>query len=368
MIPYIAILVVIIVAALFATFKRIDPFQVLGFGTYSPKTVSRSTTMGTIAWNEQSKINLLKEIKAKYDALTVLATPTPDETRILLQGTPVGSALTLNLIRSNLNQNISTLTAAVDTIKKSPSTRTLEVALQDISNRDMSGNQLNEAVSSFAKKYAEDEKKFADIVNALDTLYKRSSPSTGAAPGSAAGSGGITTTQTTGTTNTTTATNTGNAATNAGSATDITPSATTSTSTQTMGGGVMLSLNDLIAALAPLNKAYGGKYDEAAKQVDVTKTKTDQDSDYDSAPMASPEYQKEMEERIAKAVAKQIKDNKMLGRSTEFVDPNCPYAPYDSDATQQGVEYVQGRPSPQPDMSEYIRKDSIPCWGCSLNH
>jgi hypothetical protein len=127
-------------------------------------------------------------------------------------------------------------------------------------------------------------------------------------------------------------------------------------------------LNDLISALAPLNKAYGGSYDQGAKQVNVLQPKVSMDSEKDLAPITTPEYQKEMEERIAKAVAKQIKDNKIMDRSTEVVDPNCPYAAYDSDATQQGVEYVQGKPSPQPDMSEYIRKDSIPCYGCTLNH
>lgn len=36
----------------------------------------------------------------------------------------------------------------------------------------------------------------------------------------------------------------------------------------------------------------------------------------------------------------------------------------DSNAMQQGNEYKYNK----PDMSKYIRKDSIPCWGCSLDY
>ena len=35
-----------------------------------------------------------------------------------------------------------------------------------------------------------------------------------------------------------------------------------------------------------------------------------------------------------------------------------------SNSTQQGSEYMNGK----EDMSKYIKKDSIPCWGCSLDY
>ena len=35
-----------------------------------------------------------------------------------------------------------------------------------------------------------------------------------------------------------------------------------------------------------------------------------------------------------------------------------------SNGVQQGSEYNKNK----QDMSEYIRKDSIPCWGCSLDY
>ena len=36
----------------------------------------------------------------------------------------------------------------------------------------------------------------------------------------------------------------------------------------------------------------------------------------------------------------------------------------DTDSTQQGSEFRSSR----QDMSKFIRKDSIPCWGCSLDY
>jgi hypothetical protein len=76
---------------------------------------------------------------------------------------------------------------------------------------------------------------------------------------------------------------------------------------------------------------------------------------------------KEIEERIAKSVAKQVKDDLMSQRAVDEVYDK--YAPCDmTDSEAQGQEYQKTYPMPskQPDMSEYIRKDSIPCWNCSV--
>ena len=73
-----------------------------------------------------------------------------------------------------------------------------------------------------------------------------------------------------------------------------------------------------------------------------------------------------MEDRIAKSVATQVKDSLLAQRSLQNgteKSMGCPYAnAFDSTATSQGQEYTQVK----PDLSEYIRKDSIPCWNCSL--
>lgn len=88
-----------------------------------------------------------------------------------------------------------------------------------------------------------------------------------------------------------------------------------------------------------------------------------------AAPSTTPIATKEIEDRIAKSVATQVKDTLLSHRSTSNPadDVACPYASYDSTATSQGQEYRQVKPAQAaPDMSEYIRKDSIPCWNCSL--
>lgn len=93
------------------------------------------------------------------------------------------------------------------------------------------------------------------------------------------------------------------------------------------------------------------------------------DVETEAAPTMSDTSTKEMEERIAKNVATQVKDSLLAERATQPVNADampCPYAAYDSDATAQGVEYTQAKANTAPDMSQYIRKDSIPCWNCSL--
>jgi len=81
-------------------------------------------------------------------------------------------------------------------------------------------------------------------------------------------------------------------------------------------------------------------------------------------PSSSPLFTKEIEERLVKDILTQLKDQKIMDRSVEqpldredeLEGGNC-----STNATSQGREWRRNR----PDMSEYIRKDSIPCWNCS---
>lgn len=113
-----------------------------------------------------------------------------------------------------------------------------------------------------------------------------------------------------------------------------------------------------------LYDAVGGT-SEAVKASSVEDTKLETSG---MAPSQSPVQTKEMEERIAKSVATQLKDTLLSQRSTQnMAEEGCPYAAYDSTSTAQGKEYREVKPvQTAPDMSEYIRKDSIPCWNCSL--
>lgn len=81
-------------------------------------------------------------------------------------------------------------------------------------------------------------------------------------------------------------------------------------------------------------------------------------------PSSSPLFTKEIEERLVKDILTQLKDQKIMDRSVEqpldredeLEGGNC-----STNAMSQGREWRRNR----PDMSEYIRKDSIPCWNCS---
>lgn len=117
-----------------------------------------------------------------------------------------------------------------------------------------------------------------------------------------------------------------------------------------------VSAEDLFKAVGGVQQAL-----KASKPAEIEKEQA-------AAPEQTLASTKEMEERIAKSVATQLKDSMLAQRATKNVaeDVACPYASYQSDAVAQGTEYTQARPHPGPDMSEYIRKDSIPCWNCSL--
>lgn len=122
------------------------------------------------------------------------------------------------------------------------------------------------------------------------------------------------------------------------------------------GNEIRLSLSELFGLLGPFKTSE-------SKPASVSS------DEKPAAPVITPtsESIKEIENRIAKAVSKQVKDDLMTQRAMEDVYDK--YAPCDlTDSEAQGQEYtnVKPRPSSQPDMSEYIRKDSIPCWNCSV--
>jgi hypothetical protein len=119
----------------------------------------------------------------------------------------------------------------------------------------------------------------------------------------------------------------------------------------------VLSTKDIIKA------ATGSEQALEASMFDA-----DMETALGKAPQTTPGFTKEVEDRIAKSVATQLKDSLLSQRATDpsVQDTSCPYAQYQSNSVSQGQEYTHAKPSPTPDMSEYIRKDSIPCWNCSL--
>ena len=125
------------------------------------------------------------------------------------------------------------------------------------------------------------------------------------------------------------------------------------------GNEIKLSLSDLFALLGPFKmKDASGNTVRAPAPAETKPTDAST---------------KEIEDRIAKADEKQVKGEVMSQRQTDELYDK--YAPCDlTDAEAQGQEYEMNKPRPlmglrnnqQPDMSEYIRKDSIPCWNCSI--
>lgn len=122
------------------------------------------------------------------------------------------------------------------------------------------------------------------------------------------------------------------------------------------GNEIKISLSDLFGLLGPFKMAdASGNSIKTAAPAETKPT------------VAST---KEIEDRIAKAVSKQVKDDLMSQRSVDEVYDK--YAPCDlTNAEAQGQEYQKTYPrsakqNQSPDMSEYIRKDSIPCWNCSV--
>ena len=111
--------------------------------------------------------------------------------------------------------------------------------------------------------------------------------------------------------------------------------------------------------------------DVAAPEAEMNTTKPKEkkitDSKPDSAPGCSDNFSKELEYRLAKNITKQLRDDMLSQRALTDVRPSS--APCMADTmpstnlTQQGYEYQNSKPL---DMNDYIRKDSIPCWGCSL--
>lgn len=85
---------------------------------------------------------------------------------------------------------------------------------------------------------------------------------------------------------------------------------------------------------------------------------------------------------LLRDIQKAVRNELLVNRNTTPVIANTS-SKKDTDATAQGKEYESGcqkdseyrcpkNPDgtcpPVPDMSQYIKKDEIPCWGCTLDY
>jgi hypothetical protein len=68
----------------------------------------------------------------------------------------------------------------------------------------------------------------------------------------------------------------------------------------------------------------------------------------------------EIKHDIKTAVRSALLKSELMNNSNETIDDSC----IDSISSQQGADFMKYIPGKNPD--DYIRKDSIPCYGCSL--
>jgi hypothetical protein len=139
------------------------------------------------------------------------------------------------------------------------------------------------------------------------------------------------------------------------------------------GANVTLSLADLIKALSFSNKT-GSPEDALNPPIFTSSTNV--------LPVAVGEgktiLDKETENRLSKNIVTQLKDELLAQRATTNVSDGCSSgsgsgsgscaSPSDScsDSCSQGSDYLANSPGAPFNSNDYIRKDSIPCWGCKL--
>jgi len=123
--------------------------------------------------------------------------------------------------------------------------------------------------------------------------------------------------------------------------------------TDASGNLITLSLSDLFYALR-----FGNTNTETTKKKPTLLPKS----------TTTHSFSEEEKNRLSKDIAKNIKDQLLSDRSLDLILP----APNDScanesacvtDSCSQGADYMSGAPF---NANDYIRKDSIPCYGCTL--
>lgn len=85
----------------------------------------------------------------------------------------------------------------------------------------------------------------------------------------------------------------------------------------------------------------------------------------------------QLKSKILGDTQKSVKNSALVERQTTPVQSITESKAATSPSSQQGKEYDESKPCPAypdgscppyPDMSKYIKKDSIPCWNCSIDY
>jgi hypothetical protein len=137
---------------------------------------------------------------------------------------------------------------------------------------------------------------------------------------------------------------------------------------------VVLNVDDLVAAFGPLSNEINASKDKNPKLAaspivsNMTTSKVKPVTESAAAPVASQvNLSDETINRLSKSLASQINQKKYQKQTMYNPQEDMEFATCEeSDANEQGIEHTESRPHPGFDKNEYIRKDSIPCWGCTL--
>jgi hypothetical protein len=119
-------------------------------------------------------------------------------------------------------------------------------------------------------------------------------------------------------------------------------------------GNITLSLSDLMTLIGTTSSVKS--LDTSDDYPDYTQTRSNKDAAY------YREY-KNMRDDIKRDIRKVVKDElvrKEFTDGSDVMDDSC----LDSLSAQQGADFMKYIPGKNPD--DYIRKDSVPCYGCSI--
>jgi hypothetical protein len=115
-------------------------------------------------------------------------------------------------------------------------------------------------------------------------------------------------------------------------------------------GNITLTLSDLLALLG------------SGTSKDKDKDEDEDDDDYDSKDKYYRNMRADMMADVKNAVRKEL----LYGKYSDLyggdmtLDDSC----IDSFSSKQGADFMKYIPGKNPD--DYIRKDSVPCYGCSI--
>jgi hypothetical protein len=398
MIPYIALLIVLIVAILFTVYKQSEDFTV----DLAPITITQNTGAKDVMVFAQKILDLMNTFKQRLTAVgTKTLDFTDDQKNLLFTGTPPplpDTVKTTDDLRQQITKIQTMATMAMGFAQQQIMTMNIDVNNSSVGNVLLSVNP-NATDEQSAKMLADANTQIQKILTIITTLdevvSKLETPATS----------NTTTTNTT-TTNTMT-TSPSAPATSAGSVDFAAPPPET-TQTPSMqdtkhyrfsyghpvvgnaengpnGRLVTFNVDDLVSAFGPLAKNFKGAKQMTQEEAvmgngngsiaaspptsDMTASKVTHVAESSAAPVnTSVNLSDETINRLSKSLASQLTQQNystrtMYNPQNEMGSSN----PY-SDAVAQGSDYTNTRPVQQQpfDRNEYIRKDSIPCWGCSL--